>query len=91
MGTEQNIQKGWGCQQRLRSRWVGGPELRPAPGPNTRSGPVLARVFHGMISRAGRRAVARHAIEVNSEQWSLIFFGRAQFLYRIKVQESGEI
>lgn len=32
--------------------------------------------------------LARHAIEVNSTEWSLIFSGQAQFLKRIKVRES---
>lgn len=40
-----------------------------------------------MISGAGRWAVARHAIQMNSTQWSLIFFGQAQFLKGIKVEE----
>ena len=41
-----------------------------------------------MMSGAGRRAVARHAFEMNSTAWSLIFSGQAQFLKGIKVKES---
>lgn len=53
-----------------------------------RPGPALGRVFPRMISRAGRWAVARHAIEMSSTEWSLIFSSQAQFLKRIKVKDS---
>lgn len=53
-----------------------------------RPGPAPGRVFPVMISRAERWAVARHAIEMNSTQWSLIFSGQAHFLKGIKVKET---
>lgn len=58
----------------------------------SKPGPALGRVFPEMISGAGRWAVARHAIEMNSTQWSLIFSGQAPFLKGIKVKETlGEV
>lgn len=57
-----------------------------------RPGPALGRVFPMMITGPGRWAVARHAIDMKSTQWSLIFSGQAQFLKGIKVKETlGEL
>ena len=57
-----------------------------------RPGPALGGVFPVMMTGAGRWVVARHTIEMNSTEWSLIFSGQAQFSKGIKVKEScGEL
>jgi len=67
--------------------WGGlGPGLPQVPIP--RPGPALGGVFPVMMSSAGRWVMARHTIEMNSTEWSLIFSGQTQFSKGIKVKES---